>query len=208
MARPKKDGSPTAAARIEVAFFDVLAVTPFDKITVSAIVEAAGVNRNSFYYHFAGLDELSRSAVANLLIPEIPKLLASGFSPESEQIDELFLRAATDTGNLHRIPVIMGQHSTSRLRNMLKDSMLALWLDAFGIAPDELDVQASVTVHFALGGMLEILSRLDPHADLLTELAAVRRLPIVQATVPILMATLAEASEHATADSPQNEAQT
>lgn len=198
MGRPK-DGSPTADARIEAAFFDVLTTTPFDKITVSAVVAAAGVNRNSFYYHFSDLDDLARSAISNLLIPEIPRLLASGFAVESEQIDDLLNRAATGTGSLLRVPIVMGPHSTAALRNMLKTALLELWLEVFELVPDELDHATAATVDFALGGMLEMLSKLPPHADIAAELTELRRLPIVQSTSRIVMSTLTEASQRAAA---------
>lgn len=197
MARPKKDGTPTADTRIENAFFDVLTTTPFDKITVSAVVQAAKVNRNSFYYHFTDLDHLARSAMANLLIPEIPQLLANGFRPAAAEIDEVLEHSATETGQLHRIPTIMGPHSTTTLRNMLKDAIIRLWLTVFRLAPEDFDAQTEATVHFALGGMLELFSDIPPDADILEALRRFRRLPIVEATAQIAMETLTAASRRA-----------
>lgn len=37
---------------IQVAFMELLAEQPFDKITVTDIVSRCGINRNTFYYHF------------------------------------------------------------------------------------------------------------------------------------------------------------
>ena len=197
MARPRKDGSPTAQARLEAAFFDVLEATPFDRITVSAVVQTAGVNRNSFYYHFTDLDDLARRAVAHLLIPDVPRLLAGGFAPASEQIDEVLVRAATRTGSVRKLPIVLGSHGTAELRAMLRQALIDLWLDVFEITPDELDAHTAATMDFALGGMLELLSGLDPQADLLDALARMRRLPIVQVTSRAVMAALTEASRRA-----------
>ena len=200
MARPKQDGSPAADARIEAAFFELLKEKPFDKITVSALVHEAGVNRNSFYYHFADLDDLARSAVANLLVPEIPRLLASGFTPASEEVDEVFAKAVASTGALGRLAAVTGAHSTAALRGMLKSAFLDLWLEVFELTPDGLDRRTAATVDFALGGMLELVSALPPRADLVAELDEIRRLPVVQAVSRTVVSALAEASRRAAAE--------
>lgn len=39
-------------------FNDLLETTPFEKITVSAIIKASGISRNTFYYHFRDIYDL------------------------------------------------------------------------------------------------------------------------------------------------------
>ncbi len=39
-------------------FSDLLESTPFDKITVSAIIRACGIGRNTFYYHYQDIYKL------------------------------------------------------------------------------------------------------------------------------------------------------
>lgn len=190
MGRPKNDGSPTAQARIEEAFFAVLETTPFEKITISAIVKSAHVHRNSFYYYFGDLNDLARSAVANLLLPDLPALLASGIAPRSEQFGEAFHRAAVTNGNLRKLAAVTGKHSTAHLRNTLKVSLIELWCDVFGIDPAQVSPVVMKTVNIAIGGMLEMFTSLDPREDMLAELAAARQLPIVQAMASILVDTL------------------
>src|SRR5699024_9377466 len=90
MGRPRNDGGPTAPQRLEAAFFDLLSATPYQDVTISALVREAGVNRNSFYYHYTDLDDLARSATDNVVLSEIAHLIASGLSPASEQVDQLF----------------------------------------------------------------------------------------------------------------------
>lgn len=60
----------TKSAIIE-AFQQVLEETPINKITVKTIVERCGLNRNTFYYYFAGIPELVEyhlTAMADQLI--------------------------------------------------------------------------------------------------------------------------------------------
>ena len=45
------------------SFIKLLNDKPWDKITVKDIVEECGINRNTFYYHFADIRELTRFAL-------------------------------------------------------------------------------------------------------------------------------------------------
>lgn len=204
MGRPRSDQGPAAVTRLETAFFDELRTTPFQELTISAIVRSAGVNRNSFYYHYADLDDLAHSAVSGLLISEIPRLIASGFAPESEQFDQLLIDAVED-GNLMRMLIITGPNSTSLLRDILKDAVIDLWLDVFQLERSDLNVQEISTVHFVLAGGLELLAKAatrDPldtieAPDMLEALEAIRGLPIVQAIIRITADSLNAAAARA-----------
>lgn len=64
MPRPRHDSEVLPAKeRLENAFWELLADRDYRKITVTDVVSEAGVNRNSFYYHFSGLSELADSAI-------------------------------------------------------------------------------------------------------------------------------------------------
>lgn len=64
MPRPRHDSEVLPAKeRLENAFWELLADRDYRKITVTDVVSEAGVNRNSFYYHFSGLPELADSAI-------------------------------------------------------------------------------------------------------------------------------------------------
>ena len=64
MPRPRHDSEVLPAKeRLENAFWELLADRDYRKITVTDVVREAGVNRNSFYYHFSSLPELADSAI-------------------------------------------------------------------------------------------------------------------------------------------------
>lgn len=49
---------PSAKEQIVSAFLDLLLKKPLDKLTVTDIVQASGVTRQTFYYHFQGIPTL------------------------------------------------------------------------------------------------------------------------------------------------------
>ena len=52
---------------IKETFIELLDERPLNKITVKDIVEACGINRNSFYYHYEGLPALLDEIIAGNL---------------------------------------------------------------------------------------------------------------------------------------------
>ena len=53
-------------AAIEQAFIDLLETTEYAKITISAIAQAADINRKTFYLHYSSIDDLLDQTVENL----------------------------------------------------------------------------------------------------------------------------------------------
>ena len=49
---------------IKETFIELLDERPLNKITVKDIVEACGINRNSFYYHYQDLPALLEEVIA------------------------------------------------------------------------------------------------------------------------------------------------
>lgn len=50
---------------IEDAFSELLEEMPYNKITVKSIIERCGINRNTFYYHYEGIPELTVHMVSS-----------------------------------------------------------------------------------------------------------------------------------------------
>ena len=62
---------------IKASFIKLLNERPLNQITVKDIVEDCGINRNSFYYHFADLPTLLEEVImeqANNIINEYPSI--------------------------------------------------------------------------------------------------------------------------------------
>lgn len=55
-----------SAARMEQAMLELMNTTPFEKITVRLICDNAGVNRSTFYAHYADIYDMIEQMEANL----------------------------------------------------------------------------------------------------------------------------------------------
>ena len=62
-----KRGDDTARDKLEAAFWDALAEGSYEGISVVGLCRSAGVNKNTFYYHFDNIDELARAAAESLV---------------------------------------------------------------------------------------------------------------------------------------------
>ena len=63
---------------IKKSFLKLLNSKPIDKITVKEIVEDCGINRNSFYYHFADIPSL----MEEIFTDQADEFVSRSFSPE------------------------------------------------------------------------------------------------------------------------------
>ena len=70
---------------IKKAFEDLITERPLSKIKVKDIVERCGINRNSFYYHYADLPAL----VDSIITDEVDKLTADPFNPSN--VEDVFV---------------------------------------------------------------------------------------------------------------------
>ena len=76
MSRPKyKDDQAQAKNRIIDAFWEYLQETYFEKMNVKEIVIRSRVNKNTFYYHFACIEDLAYTAIDGVLLKEVGKAL-------------------------------------------------------------------------------------------------------------------------------------
>ncbi len=159
MARPPKNQpGPSAVERMEDAFWYMLDEKPFPKITVSDIVKLAHVNRNAFYYHYDGINDLADKSVQALLVDEGSHMLA-----EIIETNGAYLAKVIDNPErgelLKRVRLIAGSHSSPELTDMLKQAMINMWLTSFQVDEDKLDPAAHIVITFAVGGFLEVLGK-------------------------------------------------
>jgi len=158
MARPHYQvGEKTAREKLVHAFWECLREMPFDKMTIATVVKHAGVNRNTFYYHYQDLDELAREAVGNTALdPLFIRMLLLRFvqgagSELVEQIPDWEQR-------VDRVCLLAGKHSSPELRDLLRQAVLSAWSSAIGFSLEEQDLEGHLALEFRLGGCLSVIA--------------------------------------------------
>jgi AcrR family transcriptional regulator len=196
MARPKADSNtPSARERIETAFWEMLADVPFSKITVSAISSKAGVNHNTFYYHFSSIEDLAEKVFVDNMMPELPEIMlpvlsggrAEGDHAEKDDHDENDgVRPEENDGpeeggdrpegsndpdtaeisaHFHRARLYASSGS-ALLTDILRDSIMRLWLNAAGLKGSQLNQSERDQLSFIFGGIVSMIAGMGDDADI------------------------------------------
>ena len=163
MPRPRRDSEILPAKeRLENAFWELLSEREYNKITVTDIVRAADVNRNSFYYHFSGLPELADSAILHAVEnTPMPGMPGRDFDPDTEWRKHVtaLLRDPEQRQRLDRLALLAGPHSSPELVSSLKDFGRLTMISVLGLNADNLDLKTDLMLDFTVGGMLSVLQR-------------------------------------------------
>jgi len=92
---------------IKETFIKLLSERPLSQITVKDIVQACGINRNSFYYHFQDIPSL----IEKIIIEEADRIIAEYPSLDSL---EMGFNAAIDFAEKHRHAILNIFRSVNR----------------------------------------------------------------------------------------------
>lgn len=161
MPRPRRDSEILPAKeRMENAFWDLLADREYHRITVTDIVREAGVNRNSFYYHYSGLPELADSAIMHVVQQAHPALPLPGSDPNATWRENMtnLLQSPEHRERLDRLALIAGPHSSPELVDSLRDFGRLTIMHGLQL-PERIDLKTDLMLDFTVGGMLTVLSR-------------------------------------------------
>ncbi|WEV41800.1 TetR/AcrR family transcriptional regulator [Bifidobacterium sp. ESL0682] len=159
MSRPRQDSNQLpATTRMENAFWKLLEERDYPKITVTDIVDIAGVNRNSFYYHYCKLNNLAEAAIqhavegASRCLPEFTVDPAKAWNGIVMQL----IGVPANRLYIDRMSLTVSEHSSPFLIFTVHDAIR----DAF-ITWQHLDrnmtMNQQVLLEFSVGGLLAIL---------------------------------------------------
>ncbi|TWT10432.1 MULTISPECIES: TetR/AcrR family transcriptional regulator [unclassified Streptococcus] len=157
MARPKKsEKDDLATTKIEKAFLDLLEIMPYSDITVLRISQESGVNRNSFYYHYADSYDLAQKIFLKLtnndVAKQFPMLLLDSLKKEENfaNLDEALL-----TSSKHIM--LYARNDSLYLNQLVKDLLKDAWFKAFGICEERLSIEERLQVNFIFTGLVAVL---------------------------------------------------
>jgi AcrR family transcriptional regulator len=168
MPRPRHDSEILPAKeRLENAFWELLADRDYRKITVTDVVREAGVNRNSFYYHFSGLPELADSAILHE-VEAVPFTRSDlGDNPKEQWREHIgvMLSNPDQRRRLDRMSLLAGPHSTLELTESLRDFGRLQIISMLQRDPEQLDLKTDLVIDFTVGGLLQVLRRWPELSD-------------------------------------------
>lgn len=124
MAKAEYRSAQRSRQRIKTAVADLLAEKPLDKITVSDVVKRAGINRGTFYAHYANIPDVINHLVEDAFY-RLKDALTAG-SPTLEDIPGIAVRELQTIleEDLEFYRKIISINSSISVQSQLSDIML------------------------------------------------------------------------------------
>lgn len=155
MARPRKDAAePGARERLVEAFWQLLEESSVADISVGAVTRAAGCNRGTFYYHFADIEELQKTAIGQMFLED--GVLVCGIWRASLGRDVDGLLAGDGSECLHRLVLALKSGAAPLVNTMAREMALERWTEAACPEGGELAPDARFAIQFMLSGVLSL----------------------------------------------------
>ncbi len=145
MARKTDKRTLKTVAAIEDAFLDLMRTEGFDRVTVSQIVAAVGINRSTFYAHFDDKYALL-DAVESRMLDELER------AGESLQVERLTTNRPGDAAGMDAIARTLSEHL------MEYSNTVQLLLDEHGDAAFPAKLSATVASMWTRHGLARSLS--------------------------------------------------
>lgn len=157
MPRQKRLGAEMdTRQRLVDSFWDLLAAHTLREITVGMLAQQAGVNRGTFYYHYADLDALLSDAIERELLGDeaftsILLSLATGHGDRSAVVvaDELSTR---------RLCLVMDKCDRSIFQEKVESLMRGMWKTILCPDDEELPPATCLAVEYTVNGMMGMLA--------------------------------------------------
>ncbi len=155
MSRPRKEDGQKALENLEEAFWNLLERYHYEEITIKALTMEAGINHNTFYYHFKNMDEMAECFFRK----RIPSDVLPGFSLDlSKMINMLEKKDSDDYRNWQKISLFTCRGSEvleTIFRNVLRDN----WFNGNPIIKKEnLDEDQMSLIVFVESGLVDIIA--------------------------------------------------
>lgn len=157
MARPRKsDRDEMATVKIENAFWSLLETERYSDITVLRVSQEAGINRNSFYYHYKDIDDLAYKAFAGNADNEVSRTLISALLSSFQEGRSTLVFDMSILPHTKRIMLCAGSDSPY-LNRLVNDLMKKEWFNSMSIKEELLSTDERMQMRFISAGMAAVL---------------------------------------------------
>ena len=159
MSASSREGSRAAGrmrARLADALWSCLESRRLSEVGVGDVIDAAGVSRGSFYYHFPDIDALVAWALRQELLNS--DRAGHSFVALAAQ-EELPDETPAVSRSLERVCLLLDRGGMSSVYEVTLDAMLGLWSTALSPDGAPLPDEVVAQLEYAVGGTVGMLSR-------------------------------------------------
>ena len=157
MARPAYRGDqPTARERLREAFWVLLEKEGYGRITVKELASQAGVNPNTFYYHYTAMEDLARDALDAEKLHEIPEAIRDSARPGNVSLEDALSLVAV--GDRWRRIRLFSSSDSSVLRRLFYEAFEDFWLSLLGVSRQDLSDEDALDLAFMLNGAMGVIA--------------------------------------------------
>ena len=152
MPRPKKDSAvPGARERLVTVYIDLMERSQ-KAPSVSDIAKAASCNRDTFYYHFKGIEDISQAAMETLMPKEVADALVAYLFGDAEHVtlNSRLARRAQETYALIARHAELKPYAQARLKE--------LWTGRLNLPQSGISKRRSLLLEFVSCGTVETLT--------------------------------------------------
>lgn len=155
MARPRYGKEEeTARAKLVRAFWELLAEMSYERIGARSVAARAGLNKNTFYYHFENMEALAREAMDGVLVKEIPAAIMAGINGSRGTADNAAVGISQD--KVAHLAILLSPNGKA-LQPKLSDVIADTWIEMLEERNVPLDKDNLIMLRFASGGLVNIL---------------------------------------------------
>lgn len=153
----RTQGNAPARQKLIQAYVKLLAQKPHRKVTVREVVEQADCNRDTFYYHFASLDDAARDALDELAPDSMPALVIGLLEGRVQTLPQTVKRRIRLLAHLLAAHPVLRPH----FETIIKD----LWITELNIRIDKMHATDEAVLAFMASGVVgfvcETLAKLN-----------------------------------------------
>ena len=158
MARPAyRNDQVTAKEQLKKSFWKLLSETDYSRITVKKLTSEAGLNPNTFYYHYDTMDSLALDALNDEKLSEIPSAIRSNILQNSRISFDNALEYIAIDDRWDKIRLFINSDSATLHRHFY-NTMEKFWLSLIGVEKDDLSQSDYLDLTFILHGAISIIN--------------------------------------------------
>lgn len=143
-----RNGKLSAYEKMEKAYFDLLETTYYSKITVSDIIEKAGVSRTTFYRHYVDIFDMHEKVADRLASSLIEMCIKKVVIEGVDVYDELVKVFASQD---KYIRLVSGKNGSRFFFEAIYTNAMKYLIPAFGKIPEEIEFRLRFIAIAAIG---------------------------------------------------------